>query len=87
MLSSTSTLFYFDKMLHQDAHISDEASVMYSRAKQVIMDTYYLFSNKEIILHPQIYIKSYHKNTFTGSNLFVTDKQVEWVLVKSFLSS
>ena len=25
-------------MLHQDAHISDEASVMYSRAKQVIMD-------------------------------------------------
>lgn len=38
MLSSTTTLFYFGKMLHQDAHISDEASVMYSRAKQVIMD-------------------------------------------------
>ena len=29
--------FHIGEMLHQDAHISDEASVMYSRAKQVIM--------------------------------------------------
>ena len=31
--------FYFVGILHQDAHISDEASVMYSRAKQVINKT------------------------------------------------